>query len=169
MNKKEKINAQQYGSLLGRTVYQIKPVIVDLEFNKKVEENKVRITKPIYRFVPEKIEVLELKVETCVDGTAKVRINNNADLRFPIECDVPVPTPEAIAAAIANFHAGDKTPMIFTPSEVLIRELKAMNNDSITVATTLASELLAQAESIKKGLDLDIKAIADEMDTYSTL
>ena len=54
MNKKEKINAQQYGSLLGRTVYQIKPVIVDLEFKKKVEDNKVRITKPIYRFVPEK-------------------------------------------------------------------------------------------------------------------
>ena len=44
-----------------------------------------------------------------------------------------------------------------------------MNNDSRCVATTLASELLAQAESIKKGLDLDIKAIADEMDTYSTL
>ena len=167
MNKKEKINAQQYGSLLGRTIYQIKPVIVDLEFKKKVEDNKVRITKPIYRFVPEKIEVTETKLETCVDG--KVRFNNNPDLRFPVEVEVPVPTPEAIAAAIANFHAGDKTPMIFTPSEVLIRELKAMNNDSITVATTLASELLAQAESIKKGLDLDVKAIADEMDTYSTL
>lgn len=63
MNKNEKLNVRNYGSLLGATVYRIVPEIVDLDYKKKVEDNKLRLTKPIYRFVPKKINITKTSLE----------------------------------------------------------------------------------------------------------
>ncbi len=68
MNKNEKLNVRNYGSLLGATVYRIVPEIVDLDYKKKVEDNKLRLTKPIYRFVPKKINITKTSLELGADG-----------------------------------------------------------------------------------------------------
>lgn len=169
MNKNEKLNVRNYGSLLGATVYQVVAEIVDLDYKKKCEENKLRLTKPLYRFVPKKITITHTSIEKGADGDFKVVFNNDPELRFPVSMELPKTTHDTIMDAITKFQAGDKSPMIFQPSETLVRELTALNNDSINIANKLAQELMDQATSIKNGLKLDIDAILAEAEIYSVV
>lgn len=169
MNKNEKLNARNYGSLLGTTVYRIVPEIVDLDYKKKVEDNKLRLTKPIYRFVPKKINITKTSLELGADGDHKIVFNDDPELRFPVSAELPKTSHDTIMDAITKFQAGDKSPMIFCPSETLIKELTALNNDSINIANKLAQELMDQAQSIKNGLKLDVDAIKAEVEIYSSL
>lgn len=138
--------AAQYGSLLSGSLLSITVDNVDKTYKEK-EGNKInRPIVPIKMYTISKIMISEAKLVPTPDNKVKVQYNGNPKLQFEIvDGSIPEPTAECVVRAIKEFAITGEPTVYFADYDKLFALVKSYNEDQITAAKALASDLMKQA------------------------
>lgn len=156
MNK-TKINAAKCGATLGKKILTIKRNPVDPGYSDAVKNDKLRLSRPIFLYSIQAIEVTSVALVTTANNERKIEFNNNAQLRLDIaNIDdinkiIPVPTSQSVKRAIERYEQSNGEEItIFLDYEKLLREVTALNLEE------------------KKALNAFITKQAEFLETFST-
>lgn len=130
-----KVIISELGRLLNLPVLLVERNPVDPDYDRKVNENLLRLTRPIYLYSIKQVIITETKVITNANNNKVVQFNDDPDMTLPIMnvnkvTDlIPEPNAESVKNAIlASVNGGKKT--LFTNYTKLYKEVAALNIDS---------------------------------------
>lgn len=134
MNKQKQI-ASELGKLLGLSAFYVKRNPVDPNYDRKVADNRLRFTRPIFLYSIEPVEITTTRVDTNANNNRVVTFNENEDMQLSlanvdsIDQVIPEPNNESVKKAIMQAANGGKK-MLFTNLAKLVKCVKSLNIDS---------------------------------------
>lgn len=167
--KAEVILASQCGASLGKYILTVERNPVDLDYSRKVTENKLRTSSPIYLYSikPQLVEKAEI-VNTANNGKF-VEYNSDSTLRIPlisgesIDKIIPKPSAESVRTAILKFETS-KQKTIFIDYPTLTKEVAALNAESEAILTNFINDLMKHVKTLKDATAAEILACKNAME-----
>lgn len=167
--KTEVILASQCGASLGKYVLVVDRNPVDPDYSRKVTENKLRPSQPIYLYSIRPIQVKNAQIVETTNGGKFVEYNNDATLRIPlisgdtIDKVIPKPSADSVRMAINKFET-TKQKTIFIDYINLVKEVTALNNESNAILTAFVSEQMKFVKTLNDANATEIAACKSAME-----
>lgn len=131
----QKVIISELGRLLNLPVLLVERNPVDPDYDRKVADNLLRLTRPIYLYSIKQVIITEAKVTDNANGNKVVQFNGDPDMTLPIlnvnkiTDLIPEPNAESVKNAILAASSGGKK-TLFTNYAKLYKEVAALNIDS---------------------------------------
>lgn len=167
--KTEIILASQCGAALGKFVLTVERNPVDPDYSRKVAENKLRTSSPIYMYSIKPIKVKNAEIVETTNGGKFVEYNNDATLRIPlisgdtIDKVIPKPSADSVRVAI-NKYETTKQKTIFIDYPALVKEVAALNNESEAILTAFVNEMMKYVKTLRDATSTEIAACKSAME-----
>lgn len=142
-------------NLIGKKILTVKAEPADLEYNDKVRANKLRLVRPIMKYVIEEIDITGSRITCLPDGcTPVIELNNDPSLQFKIgPAKFNEVNNETIAQAIefnSNPTTTGRAPIFFTDYLKLTEHVNRLNGFEMEKADQIAEEMLNLSKMLKE-------------------
>lgn len=167
--KAEVLLASQCGATLGKFILTVERNPVDVNYSRKVTENQLRTSVPIYLYSIKPIFVEATKIVNTANNGKFVEYNGDATLRIPLatgeEIDklIPRPTADSVRIAINNYETMKKK-TIFIDYPLLVKEVIALNNESENTLNMFVNELMSNVKTLRDATMTEIAACKSAME-----
>lgn len=167
--KNEILLASRCGSSLGKFILTIERNPVDPDYSRKVTENKLRTSSPIYLYSIQPIRVSSVRIVETANHGKFAEYNEDPTLRIPLisgeEVDklIPKPNADSVRQAINKFETS-KQKTIFIDYPALVKEVAALNNESEAILTNFINELMKNVKTLREATNTEIAACKNAME-----
>lgn len=167
--KQEVLLASQCGAVLGKFILVVERNPVDPDYSRKVTENRLRTSSPIYLYSIKPILVNQTKIVETANNGKFVEYNEDPTLRIPLITSeeinklIPKPSAETVRAAIAKFET-TKQKTIFIDYPSLTKEIAALNAESEAILTAFTNELMKCVKTLRDATAAEISACKSAME-----
>ena len=167
--KNEVILASMCGAVLGKFILTVERNPVDPDYSKKVTENKLRTSSPIYLYSIKPVKVEMAKIVESANGGKFVEYNGDASLRIPlitnepVEKVIPKPNADSVRNALIKYETS-KTPTIFIDYPQLVKEVKALNRESQEILDKFVNELIKYSKTLQDANNIEEASCKNAME-----
>lgn len=169
--RKEVIVGQKIGATFNTFILLVKKNSVDPGYSDAVQNDRLRLSRPISLYSIEKIRITGMVIDTNANNKQIVTFNGRDDLQMAL-ADVknidevfPKPTSENVREAILRQKNGSM-PMIFTDYPGLLKQVTALNRDSKQDLERFINQQMAFIQTFEeaaKAEQLSCEAAMDEL------
>lgn len=142
------------GAQLGQYILTVKQTPIDLLYTEKVATDRLRPSRPFYRYSIEPIRVIRTEWIESPNDITVIKFNDDDKLRLRVMGTddfgklIPAPTTTTIREAISKQKENNE-PVIFVDYPALVREITALNNESRMMMDSFVKELMTQMATIE--------------------